>query len=81
MHEIYQFTVGLRECVSVTIGNPAFSLALYLTGVLFQDEFQHVGDVSEQNIKCQPIRTQVTGGVRLSEELYDVIYYQQFSHL
>ena len=65
----------------MTIGNPAFSLALYLTGVHFQDEFQHVGDVSEQNIKCQPIRTQVTGGARLSEELYDVIYYQQFSHL
>ena len=65
----------------MTIGNPAFCLALYLTGVLFQGEFQHVGDVSEQNIKSQPIRTQVTGGVRFSEELYHVIYYQQFSHV
>ena len=67
MHEIQQLTFGLCEYVSVTIGNPAFCLALYLTGVLFQGEFQHVGDVSEQNIKCQPIKTRETGGVRLSD--------------
>ena len=29
------------------IGNPAFCLALYLTGVHFRGELQHVGDVSE----------------------------------
>ena len=49
----------------VTIGNPAFCLALYLTGVHFQGELQHVGDVSEQKIDCRPIRTREIGGVRL----------------
>ena len=39
------------EVVYVTIGNPAFCLALYLTGVHFRGELQHVGDVSEQKIK------------------------------
>ena len=32
----------------MTIGNPAFCLALYLTGVHFRGELQHVGDVSEK---------------------------------
>ena len=45
------------EVVCVTIENPAVCLALYLTGVHFRDEIQHVGDVTEQRIKCQPIRT------------------------
>ena len=35
----------------MTIGNPAFCLALYLAGVFFRGELQHVGDVSEQKIK------------------------------
>ena len=39
------------------IGNPAFCLALYLTGVHFQGKLKHVGDVSEWKIKCGPIRT------------------------
>ena len=39
------------EVAYVTIGNPAFCLALYLTGVHFRGELQHVGDVSEQKIK------------------------------
>ena len=39
------------EVVYVIIGNPAFCLALYLTGVHFRGELQHVGDVSEQKIK------------------------------
>ena len=30
------------------VGNPAFCLALYLTGIHFRGELQHVGDVSEQ---------------------------------
>ena len=30
------------------IGNPAFSIALYLTGVHFRGKLQHVGDVNEQ---------------------------------
>ena len=34
--------------VPVTIGNPAFYLVLYLTGVHFRGELQHVADVNEQ---------------------------------
>ena len=45
------------EVIYVTIGNPAFCPALYLTGVHFRGELQHVGNVSEQKIKCRPIRT------------------------
>ena len=40
------------EVVYVTIVNPAFCLFLYLTGVHFRSKSQHVGDVSEQKIKC-----------------------------
>ena len=36
------------EVVYVIIGNPASGLALYLTGVHFRGELQHVGNVSEQ---------------------------------
>ena len=54
-----------KEVVYVTIGNPAFCIALYLTGVHFRGELQHVGDVSEQQIKFRPIRTREIGGVRL----------------
>ena len=36
----------------VTIGKPAFCLNLYLTGVHFRGELQHVGHVGEQKIKC-----------------------------
>ena len=39
------------DVVYVTIGNPAFCL-FYLSGVHFRGELQHVGDVSEQKIKC-----------------------------
>ena len=49
----------------MTIGNPAFRLALYLTGVHLRGELHHIGDVSEQKIKCLPIRTREIGGVRL----------------
>ena len=52
------------EVAYVTIGHPAFFL-LYLTEVHFRGELQHVGDVSEQKIKCWPIRTREIGGVRL----------------
>ena len=55
----------------MTIGNPAFCLALDLTSVYFRDELQHVGDVSEQEIKCWSIRTQEIGGIRLQDELDD----------
>ena len=54
----------------MTIENPAFCLALILTGVHFQGELQHVGDASDTEIKYQPIRTRKTGGAKLSEELY-----------
>ena len=53
------------------MGKPAFCLALYLSGVHFRDELQHVGDVSEQKFKCRPIRTREIHGVRLSEALYE----------
>ena len=39
------------QVVYVRIGNPAFCLFLYLTGVHFQGELQQVGDVIEQKIK------------------------------
>ena len=51
-------------------GNPAFILFLYLTGVHFRGELQHVGDVNQQDIKCQPIRTREIGDVSLSDVLY-----------
>ena len=54
----------------VTIRNPAFCLALYLTGVHFRGKLQYVGHVGGQKIKCRPIRTQEIGGVILQEELY-----------
>ena len=38
------------EVVYVTIGSPAFFLALYLTGVHFQGALQHGGHVAEQKI-------------------------------
>ena len=49
----------------MTIGNPAFCLALYLIGVHCRGDLQHVGDVSEQRIKRRPIRTQEIGGAIL----------------
>ena len=54
----------------MTIGNLAFCLALYLTGVHFRGELQHVDHVSGQKIKCRPILSQEIGAVRLQEELY-----------
>ena len=54
----------------MTIVHPAFCLFLYLTGVLFRGELQHGGDVSQQKIKCQPIRTGEIGGFSLSDVLY-----------
>ena len=54
----------------MTIGNPAFCLFLYLTGVHFLGELQHGGDVSQQRIKYRPIRTREIGGVSLSDVLY-----------
>ena len=32
----------------MTIGNPAFCLTLYLTGIHFRGELQHVGDISDE---------------------------------
>ena len=49
----------------MTIGNPAFILALNLTDVHFRGELQLVRGVSEQKIKCQPMRPREIGGVRL----------------
>ena len=58
------------EDVYVAVGNPALCLTLYLTGVHFRGELQHVGHGDEQKIKYSPIRTQEIAGVRLQEELY-----------
>ena len=38
----------ILEAVYVTIGNLAFCLALYSTGVHFRGELQHVGHVDGQ---------------------------------
>ena len=57
----------------MTIGGPAFCMVLYLTGV-FRGELQHVGNISEQKIKCHPSRTREIGGARLSVELYASIF-------
>ena len=35
---------------------PSFFTQLYLTGAHFRGELQRAGDVSQQRIKCQPIR-------------------------
>ena len=53
------------DVVYVTIGGPAFGLALYLTGSHFRDELQHVSHVGRQKVKCSPIRTWKIAGVRL----------------
>ena len=57
------------EVVYVTIGNLAFCF-LCLFGVHFRGELQHVGDVSEQKIKCWPIRTWEIRGAKLQDGLY-----------
>ena len=49
----------------MTIGIPAFYLALYLTGVHFRGELQHVGHVGEIKLKCREIRTREIASVRL----------------
>ena len=54
----------------MTIGNPAFCLFLYLTGVHSRAELQYRGDVSEQKFKSQPIRTRAIGGVSLLDVLH-----------
>ena len=50
--------------------HPAFCLFLYLTGAHFRGELQHGGDVSQQKIKCGPVRTREIDGVSLSDVLY-----------
>ena len=54
----------------MTIGNPAFCLLLYLTGVHFRAELQHGGHVGQQKIKYRPTRIPEIVGVRLQDELY-----------
>ena len=56
-------STNIQEGVYVTIGNPAFWLFLYLTGVHFQAELQHGGDLSQKKIKCGPIRIRQIGGL------------------
>ena len=47
---------------------------LYLTGIHFRGELQHGGDVSQQKVKCRPIRTREIGATTLSDILY--VYYE-----
>ena len=54
----------------MAIGNPAFCLFLYLTGIHFRGESQQGGEVSECKIKCRPIRTPEIGGASLPDILY-----------
>ena len=61
----------------MTIGNPAFCLFLYLTDVHFRGELQHGGGVSQQKVKCRPIRTREIGAVSLSDILYDTLHFLQ----
>ena len=45
--------IGIKvKIVYVKIGNPAFCLFSYLTGVPFRGELQNVDYFSEQKIKC-----------------------------
>ena len=62
--DFFQFYSTI-EVVYVTIENPTFCLAFYLTGVHFRGELQHVGHVGEQKIKFRSIRTREVAGVRL----------------
>ena len=50
-----------REVGSVSIGNPGFCLALYLTDLHFRGELQHVSDASKQKVKCESIRAREIG--------------------
>ena len=59
-----------RRFFGCLCGNPAFFLFLYLIGVHFRGQLQHGGDVSQQEIKCRPIRTREVGDVSLSDVLY-----------
>ena len=54
----------------MTIGNPAFCLFLNLTGVHFQGELQHSGDVSQQKSSADQAELAKIGGVSLSNVLY-----------
>ena len=47
----------------MTIGKPAFCFH-------FRGELQHSGDVTQQKLKCRPIRTREIAGVSLSGVLY-----------
>lgn len=49
---------NVKEVVYLTIGNPTFCLAFYLTVVRFRGELHNVDHVSEQKTKCGPIKTQ-----------------------
>ena len=60
----------IKKLVYVTIWNPYFCPVFYLTGAHFLGEPQHVRDVSQQKIKCWPIRTREIGGVTLADVLY-----------
>ena len=78
-----QWMLFWEEIAYVTIWNPVFCLPLYLTGVHFRGELLHVADVSEQKIKCRPIRTREMGGATFSAVLcvyHNVFYKNTFLH-
>ena len=49
----------LRGVVFVTIWYPTFCLAFYLTGVLFRDESQHVGQVVSKSVEQSKLEKQL----------------------
>ena len=57
----------MKKVVYVTNWYPTFWLTFYLTDVHFRGELQQVDDVGEQKIKCRPVRTRDTAGVRLQD--------------
>ena len=63
-----RFSSLTRFPPNIWLQNPAFCLALYLTGVHFRGELQHVGHVGRQKIKCWPIRTWEIAGFRLQDK-------------
>ena len=63
----------LMEVVYLINWYPIFYFIFCLTGVHFRGKLQHFGHVSEQKMKCGPIRTQKITDIWLLDELYECI--------
>ena len=60
----------IRDCLWDN-WKPSFLPLLIFNWCTFLRRVTDAGDVSEQKIKCWPMRTQEIGGIRLSDGLYD----------